>query len=226
MTVCYATSQFSRSGHGAAHGAPEVTTDLLVEALDLIDLAIMLLERGGRVVYANRAARDLLVDGDIVRLGGGRIATPSVRSSAGLQGALAALARGGGSLSRHGIAVPLADGEGDVRAASWVLPLSRARMGGLAGSEGAVAMMIVRPVARAPEMSAEFLARCHGITQAERRLLETLVDGTTVADAARTLKISLNTAKSHLKSLFAKTGTNRQAELMRLALNTAPPASI
>jgi DNA-binding CsgD family transcriptional regulator len=45
-----------------------------------------------------------------------------------------------------------------------------------------------------------------------------------VLEAGQSLGVSANTTKTHLRGLFAKTGTRRQAELMRLATTTLPPA--
>ena len=50
-------------------------------------------------------------------------------------------------------------------------------------------------------------------------------DGVAVAEAAETLGISLPTAKTHLARLFDKTGTSRQADLVRLAMSALAPTS-
>lgn len=226
MTTCFGTHQLNASPP-APCGLPEdVSHGLLLEMLDLIDLAILLLDRGARIAYANRAAREVLAEGDVARLCHGRLATFGVKTSAGLQGALSGAGRGGGTRAPHGAVVPLADRDGTVRAAAWVLPLTGCHAGGADGAGSGCAAVVIRAIGRRGHVSSEFFARGYGITRAERRLLETLADGLTVAEACQTLKVSLNTVKSHLKSLFAKTGTNRQAELMRLVLNTMPPASV
>jgi DNA-binding CsgD family transcriptional regulator len=226
MTACFTAQQFERSSNIAPYSAPgEVSLDLLVQTLDLIDLAILLVDRSGRVFYSNRAAREFISGGHLLRLCHGRLASFSPKASAGLHGAIAALARLGGDRTRHGAVVPLTDADGTVRAASWVLPLASRRPDPIEPGRTGCAVVVVREIARANAISSDFFARCYGVTQAERRLLETLAEGMTVAEAGHALNVSLNTVKSHLKSLFAKTGTNRQAELMRLALNTMPPAS-
>jgi DNA-binding CsgD family transcriptional regulator len=45
-----------------------------------------------------------------------------------------------------------------------------------------------------------------------------LLSGLRVEDAADVLQISPNTARTQLKRALVKTGTGRQAELLRLAL--------
>lgn len=225
MTACFGTHEFNRSIAVAPYSVADISADLLLETLDLIDLAIMLLDRSGRVLYANRAARDFLSEGAVVRLCQGRLSTFSAKATAGLHTALTGPARSPGR-PRHGSVVPLPDMDGVVRAASWVLPLSSVRRtDGLAPGGSECAAVVIREIARAGIISSEFFTRCYGVTQAERRLLQTLAEGRTVSEAGQALNVSLNTVKSHLKSLFAKTGTNRQAELIRLVLNTTPPAS-
>ncbi|MBI1211969.1 MAG: alpha/beta fold hydrolase [Alphaproteobacteria bacterium] len=55
-----------------------------------------------------------------------------------------------------------------------------------------------------------------GLTAAEARLTAKLVQGLSLSDAAAELSISTHTARTQLKSIFAKTGVRRQSELLRL----------
>src|SRR6476620_6570460 len=67
------------------------------------------------------------------------------------------------------------------------------------------------------------LLRCHfGLTPAEARLALHLVAGETLRSAAIKLSISYETARTCLKSIFNKTGTCRQAELV-IVIFTAHP---
>jgi DNA-binding CsgD family transcriptional regulator len=68
------------------------------------------------------------------------------------------------------------------------------------------------------------LLRCHfGLTPAEARLALHLVAGETLRSAEAKLSITYETARTHLKNIFNKTGTCRQAELV-IAIVTALPA--
>lgn len=55
-----------------------------------------------------------------------------------------------------------------------------------------------------------------GVTPAEAKLIAHLVDGLTLTAAAEVLGVSRNTARAQLSSVFAKTGVNRQAHLVKL----------
>ena len=53
-----------------------------------------------------------------------------------------------------------------------------------------------------------------GLTPAEARVVLRLVAGDSLRSAAKALGIKYETVRTHLKSVFQKTGTRRQAELV------------
>lgn len=57
-----------------------------------------------------------------------------------------------------------------------------------------------------------------GFTPAEARLARRVISGCELSEIAAESRLSLETARSHLKSVFAKTETHRQAELVSLLL--------
>ena len=67
----------------------------------------------------------------------------------------------------------------------------------------------------------ESLQTLHGPTRAEAELVAGLLRGERLEDYAERAGITLNTARTHLKSVFGKTDTHRQAELIRL-LSSVP----
>lgn len=60
------------------------------------------------------------------------------------------------------------------------------------------------------------------LTPAEARLAVALQSGNDVSEASVQLHISPETARKHLRSIFAKTGTRRQADLVALISNLLP----
>ena len=58
----------------------------------------------------------------------------------------------------------------------------------------------------------------YNVTQAEAKLMRLLAAGRTLDGAAAELGLRLHTVKTQLKSIFAKTNTHRQVDLMRLIL--------
>jgi DNA-binding CsgD family transcriptional regulator len=56
----------------------------------------------------------------------------------------------------------------------------------------------------------------YGLTQAEAKVALAASSGLSIPETANRLGLSPNTIKTHLRRIFAKTGTSRQTELARL----------
>jgi len=61
-----------------------------------------------------------------------------------------------------------------------------------------------------PEQLSDF----YGFTKAQARLAAKLFQGHTINEAAEALHISVNTARTHMRGIYAKTGVRTQAELL------------
>lgn len=88
----------------------------------------------------------------------------------------------------------------------------------------AIVFLSSRDVRQTPEIAQQGL----GLTAAEARLTAKLAQGLALNDAAGELGISAHTARTQLKSIFAKTGARRQSELVGMLselASIAPPAA-
>ena len=63
------------------------------------------------------------------------------------------------------------------------------------------------------------ICKMYQLTPVETKLVCRLVAGNSLAEAAKTMHVKEQTARSCLKQVFAKTETNRQAELVRVMLS-------
>ena len=68
----------------------------------------------------------------------------------------------------------------------------------------------------------DLLQRHFDLTPAEARLALHLVAGETLRSAEAKLGITYETARTHLKNIFNKTGTSRQAELVIVIVTAVP----
>jgi DNA-binding CsgD family transcriptional regulator len=102
----------------------------------------------------------------------------------------------------------------------WAVPLLRESSSlPVPASEADVMAIVIDPeLSMAPPIEA--LKALYGLTGAEARLTSGLLHGERLEDYATRARISMNTARTHLKSVFAKTDTDRHAELMRLLSRT------
>jgi DNA-binding CsgD family transcriptional regulator len=64
------------------------------------------------------------------------------------------------------------------------------------------------------------LHQLYGLTSSEARLAHLLMEGNALHDCCDQLDIRPSTARMHLTNLFAKTGVQRQAQLISLLLKT------
>lgn len=75
-----------------------------------------------------------------------------------------------------------------------------------------------RPIQCSP-IERTVLTALYALTPAEARVADLLWKGMEVQEVANSLAISVKTARFHTKRVLTKTGTRRQAELMRLMLS-------
>ena len=85
---------------------------------------------------------------------------------------------------------------------------------GVRGADGA--LILIDDPATARTADAEWPRQASGLTLAENALAIGLVQGLTLAEVAERRGVTRETVRAQLKQLFAKTGTSRQAELVRL----------
>ena len=189
--------------------------ELVLEALRC---AALLLDGAGRVCGANRRAAAILERGDCLVLERRRLRASDPDQTAALQHlvrqATEAEERSGGilALARRG--------PGPALLVS-VTPLQgRREQGGpwLPGLAGLVRVSDPEDLQTLPEPA---LRALYALTRAEARVAARIAQGEAVAAIATALGIGRATVRSHLRELFAKTGTRRQAQLVRVLLAAA-----
>ncbi|HEU0205026.1 MAG TPA: helix-turn-helix transcriptional regulator [Burkholderiaceae bacterium] len=84
----------------------------------------------------------------------------------------------------------------------------------------AAALLMIDPPPDGARLSS-VLERLFDLTPAERRVFGLLLADRSPREIAGELRIAVTTVRAHLQSLFAKTGTRRQSELVALAWSAA-----
>jgi DNA-binding CsgD family transcriptional regulator len=191
----------------------------LAQTLDGLAVGVGIAAADGALLHANAAAQAMLASGGPLRLDGGRLAASRAEGTAELRAAIAATE--GPGMGPAGIGVAL-NAPANPPAVAHVLPLiasgPRRRP-----EPRAAAAVFVREAARSAPPGVEAVAAAFGLTPAEARLLERLVAGAMLAEAAAGLGIAATTAKTQLAQIFAKAGVSRQAELLALVERLVPP---
>jgi len=84
----------------------------------------------------------------------------------------------------------------------------------------AAAVFLRDPDYNSGEPMQEVVQRVFGLTRMESALAVLLAQGHTLDEAAEELNVRRNTARTHLRSIFGKTGVSRQTMLVRLLLKS------
>lgn len=204
----------------------ELRTAASLAALDRLTSGVLLIGSELDVVFANAAARKLLAQGAGIRLegsnGSSRLRARDPQLSQALARALAEATREGVAAPHfsRSLQVPSANGSGALVMQFAPLPESHTFD---APAEVRAIAFVADPNAP-PELDETTLRNVYGATQAEARLARQLVAGKTLAEAAEEQGIAVATVRTQLASLFQKTGTSRQGDLIKLLASLASGA--
>jgi DNA-binding CsgD family transcriptional regulator len=197
----------------------ERKADAAADALDQLHHGVLLLDVSHRVLMVNRAASALFASAKTLQLTPrglvAMIPSENRKLQALVDGAIC-MASGQGLYSGGAMTVSRTSNQRPLHV--LITPL-RTRTIHIGKDVPVVAIFISDPD-RKPASELQFFAQLYGLTRAESRLAQILMGGTTLKEAGEQLGVMQSTLRSQLKSIFAKTSTNRQSDLIRLLLLT------
>ncbi|MBZ5589906.1 MAG: helix-turn-helix transcriptional regulator [Acidobacteriia bacterium] len=183
------------------------------DAFDRVALGAVLVDAQAKPILANRAAKRIAAqqDGFVIADDGLRGATPA--DTRILQAAIAEVARRG-SGTGLGLRLPRVSSSRPYEV--MAVPIGRGLRWPARRHRAAVVFISDSGI---PHVSPTQLVHdLYALTAAETRLAILLLGGQSLPEAAVTLRIARNTAHTQLASIFRKTETSSQAELVRVLL--------
>jgi DNA-binding CsgD family transcriptional regulator len=188
---------------------------------------VMLLTTDGSVVLANEAATRLLSSTALVRVSDGKLHLP-----AGYQeqfraecARLEGLARGEIEIPEEisayrSLAITLrgTSGHADETLYAFFTLLVPPKVSGVFGLRPLVMLLFYHPES-APPVDSDLLGIAFNLTPAESRVSRLLAEGLSPKEIALQLDVQYETVRKQLLSIYRKTLTNRQTELMKLMLH-------
>jgi DNA-binding CsgD family transcriptional regulator len=190
-------------------GTLAVLNSAKAAVLDKLDHGVVLLDRRGRVLFVNHAAEALVAlrDGVTLTLEGIQAATSTGTTRLRRLIADAITNAGGGTMriGRPSLAEPFLLFVAPAQA-HWIWPVDQAP---------AAVVFITDPQAAAT-VDPTLLTQLFGLTATEAKVAASIAAGKGLPQTALALRISTNTAHTHLKRIFQKCGVSRQTELVRM----------
>ena len=188
----------------------DLSADLAAFALDCLEAAVFVLDRDMRIQFASASARRLLDERRLV-VRHGQLGSPHDREAAVLR-----------RLVKHCAAGTMASPDQmtfhrlrDEDSALCLAMVAARRMGACELERPFVMVFATRPCE--PSLPEVRQLRSHfGLTHAQAKLAIEIAKGDGLKASAKRLGIAITTGRSHLRRVFEKTETRRQAELVRL----------
>ena len=194
-------------------------TAALADTVDGLGAGLFVVDGTTRILHTNAAARRLLAAEDVLSSHGGRLVACDPQANRSLRLALTAT---DGPIDVMPDPLPLIAPDG-TRRVGHVRPLKPvARSYGNGPQEALAAVLVYKAGMECPRPP-EIIARSYNLTPTELRVLLAIVEIGGAPEVAAKLGIAPSTVRTHVGRLFEKTGTKRQAELVRLVAGFASP---
>ena len=198
----------------------ETERALFAGTINRMLLGIVSFAQSGQILEMNQEAKRILAEKDGLWLSGNTLTVDSVQEGRELQ-----------RIFKQVLSGQSEEGPGVVQALSVSRPSGRAKIGVLiraippgpwseSKQRPAVAVFLRDPESSGSQPSQELVRRLFDLTRMEAQLALLLTEGLTLDEAAEHMNVRRNTARTHLRSIFSKTGVTRQTMLVRLLLNS------
>ncbi|MDP4029290.1 MAG: helix-turn-helix transcriptional regulator [Gallionella sp.] len=194
---------------GFRNGALERQAGMMRCAVDTLS-PLLLLDKQGKVVFANEQAQDFLEFNDTLKVIDGRLVVAS-----GEQARLDALL-GDRRTEETLLGITRPSDKGNL----WLIRVPMPLEGNAPpdARRPAIALMIHDATA-IDQIDLEGFAKVHDLSRAEARIMSLLLEHTSLPPIAQALNVTLHTVRSQLRAIREKTGAHRQAELIRMLMS-------
>lgn len=202
---------------------PAVLGAVAKATLDHFECAAVVCDEAAAVVVCNDAAHDLFEHRDGLALRDGRVHVTGPGSRERFHRLLAGAEPTDGheasTLRTAALLVPRPS-----RLPSYQIVLRQIDQGSIAFGYDPRRLwsLLISDPARSPREAVRALSCLYELTPAEARIACAVVAGDTPDEIAAAFGVKITTIRSHLASIYAKTGTRRQSELVRL-VSSVPP---
>lgn len=201
----------------------EVERSIYANAINRMQIGTITLDENGAIIDMNSVADEILKQHNGLTIARGAIEATDAQENRTLQRLIRHAV-----LGHHGTAAAIVE----------AMPITRSfdkpRLGLLVrtvllsdwsedNKRQVAVTLFLRDPDRKPQGVQEIIRKLFDLTPAETSLALLLTNGLTLEEAAEESGISKNTARTHLRAIFSKTGVTRQATLVRILLGSVVP---
>ncbi|WP_057461753.1 MULTISPECIES: LuxR C-terminal-related transcriptional regulator [unclassified Pseudovibrio] len=193
----------------------QVEHGFYVATLDRLAVGTIFLNKHGKILQTNKIAQDILDAKDGLMRIRSNLAANDPQTNTHLQSCLRARPE---PEEEHEDSLPLIVRRSSNKRDLGIL-IKRTGAQGTSNKDVATVIILRDPDHSTP-IEKLALRKLFAMTSAEAEVACLLTAGKTLDDAASTLNISKNTARTHLRSIFSKGDISRQTELLRVILSS------
>lgn len=186
---------------------------LLLDGQDAVSVSMIAINTAGRLLYCNRNGQALLKSARVLHLRNGVLSCADAARRKEFAAAIALTIDTGQPAHLLLSDRMQVDQRHSVSLSRFLKPDTRS----IAGEHEGV-LCLVAPLDHRRTATVHQLMQLFGLSAAEARLARALASGETLEAYARENALKIPTVKTQLQATFAKTGTDRQAALVRLIM--------
>jgi DNA-binding CsgD family transcriptional regulator/PAS domain-containing protein len=218
QTLVPAVEQALHAGRGVRR--LRALENAALRAIDVMPIGVVMLDQNGAVIEANRSARAVLEAGEGLTVANGGLAVDIGGRQTQLRELITRSEKQAPAFASGELTLlPVRRQAGQRPLTLLLMPLEQTIEAHV--KQAPVALLFIGDPERSVGFDQTRIARLYGLSRAESRVAALLASGYRLEQVAEALDIAYETVRKHLKQIFGKTGTYRQAELVRM-LVTGP----
>jgi DNA-binding CsgD family transcriptional regulator/PAS domain-containing protein len=218
QTLAPAVEQALHAGRGVRR--LRALENAALRAIDVMPIGVIMLDQNGAVIEANRSARAVLEAGEGLTVANGGLAVDIGGRQTKLRELITRTEKQAAAFASGELTLlPVRRQAGQRPLTLLLMPLEQTIEAHV--KQAPVALLFIGDPERSVGFDQTRIARLYGLSRAESRVAALLASGYRLEQVAEALDIAYETVRKHLKQIFGKTGTYRQAELVRM-LVTGP----
>jgi DNA-binding CsgD family transcriptional regulator len=202
---------------------PSPVSQVFCAVLDQLGAGVVVMSEEGKILHTNDAVQKMIAEGWPVRISNGHLQCEDRRATDTLYRALRYVADEAQALNADKLCLDISLAHASSSRGAAIGSLKPVLLDDGKGEMKIFIVLYVTHTGAHNQCRLSAIADCFDLTPAETRTLEQFVQGGSLTEVAAALRISENTVKTHLQNIFAKTGTSRQMQLVRLVQALLPP---